>query len=155
MWSCPVINSMPHDNARKSQHLFQRAMSEKNTSPCFWTRSMVPAEWLEVLSAWDAVEPSVKHNYCDTLNEWANNNCLTMFLDGTGPFSSDPVLRRCGWGVAVLHFTDMFAPSLVFGRRGGLLGAKQTVPRSEVRAGIQSLRLAPRKTPLILVSDKK
>ena len=34
-----------------------------------------------------------------------------MFFDGTsGSFSSDPVLRRCGWGVAVLDFTDVFAP---------------------------------------------
>ena len=34
-----------------------------------------------------------------------------------------PVLRRCGWGVAVLHFTDVFAPSLVVGRGGGPLGS--------------------------------
>ena len=72
--------------------------SENSTGPCFWTAGTVPAEWMEVLAAWDAVEPGVEHNSCDTLKEWTNNNCLIMFLDGTGgPFSSDPVLRRCGW----------------------------------------------------------
>ena len=101
---------------------------------------MVPAEWMEVLSARDAVEPRVKHNSCDTLKEWAKNSCVTMVLDGTGgPFSSDIVLRRCGWGVTFLDFNDVFA---------------QTVPRSEVYAEIQALRFA-RKTPLILVSDNE
>ena len=50
-----------------------------------------------------------------------------MFPDGTGgPFSSDRVLRRCGWGVVVPDITDVFAPPLFFGRGGGLPGAKQT-----------------------------
>ena len=40
-----------------------------------------------------------------------------------------PVLRRCGWGVAILDFTDVFAPSLVFARGGGLPGAKQNCPQ--------------------------
>ena len=155
VWSCPVINAIPHDNTRNSQHLFQGAKREKNTSLCFWTSGMVPVEWMEVLPAWDVVEPRVKHNSCDTLKEWAKSNCLIMFLDGTGgPFSSDFVLRRCGWEVAVLDFTDVFAPSLVFGRGGGLLGAKQTVPRSEVHAGLYALRFA-RETPLFLVSENE
>ena len=129
IWSCFVINAIPHDNIRKSQDLFQRAKREKNMSPCFWTRGTVAAEWMEVPAAWEFVEPRVKHNSCDALKEWAKRNCLIMFLDGTGgPFSSDPVLRRCAWE-AVLDFTDVFAPSIVFGRGGGLLGAKQTVSR--------------------------
>ena len=53
-----------------------------------------------------------------------------------------PVLRRCGWGVAVLDFPDVFAPSLVFGRGGGLPGAKQIVPRYEVYAEVQALSFA-------------
>ena len=133
-WSCPVINVNPHDNVRKSQHFFRRAKCEKHTSPYFWTRGMVVAERMEVPAAWDAVEPSVKHNSCDTSKEWAKSNCLITFFDGTGgPFSSDPLLWRCGRGVAVLDFTSVvFAPSLVFGRGGGLPGAKRTVPRSEI-----------------------
>ena len=46
-----VKNAIPHDNLRKSQHLFQRAKSEKNSCLCFWTRGMVPAEWMEVPAA--------------------------------------------------------------------------------------------------------
>ena len=78
----------------------------------------------------EAVEPRVKRNSCDTLKEWAKSTCLIMFFAGTGAlFSSDPVLRRCGCGVAVLDFTDVFAPSVVFGREGGLPGAKQNCPQ--------------------------
>ena len=79
---------------------------------------------------------------------------LIMFLDGTGSlFSGELVLRRCGWGVAVLDFTDVIAPSMVFGGGGGLIGAEQTVARSDMYAGIRALRFAPRKTPLVLISD--
>ena len=53
------------------------------------------AGWMEVSSAWDVVEPRVKHNSCDTLQEWVKSTCLILFLDGAGgPFSSDPVLWR-------------------------------------------------------------
>ena len=111
---------------------------------------------MEVSLAWDVVEPRVKHNSCDMLKEWAKSNCLIMFLDGTGAsFSSGPALRRCGCGVGVLDFTDVFAPSLVFGRGGGLFVAEQIVPRSGVHAGIQVLRYALRKTPLVLISDNE
>ena len=112
------------------------------------TRGMVPAEWMEVPAAWDVVEPCVKHNSCDTLKEWAKSFRLITLLDGTeGPFSSDPVLLRCRWGAAIQDFTDVFAPSVVSP------APTQTVPRSEIYAGIQALRLAPRKTHLVLVSD--
>ena len=38
-------------------------------------------------------------------------------------------------------------------QRSVLPGVKQTVPRSETYAGIQALRNAPRKNPLVLISD--
>ena len=47
IWSCSVINAIPHDNIRKSQHQFWRAKREKNSSLCFWTRDLVPAESME------------------------------------------------------------------------------------------------------------
>ena len=77
-----LLNAIPYDNIRKSHH-FSSARSA-NTSPCFWTRAMVPAGWMEMPAAWDAVEPRVKHSSCDTLKEWAKRNCLIMFLDGKG-----------------------------------------------------------------------
>ena len=46
-----------------------------------------------------------------------------------------------------------FARSLIFGRGGGLFGAKRTVTRSEIYAAIHAFRYAPQKTPLVLISD--
>ena len=75
--------------------------------------------------AWDDVDPCVVHNSCAHLEEWSRKYCLHVFLDGTGgSFTSDPVLRRCGWGVAVLDFTVVSSPSMVFWRSGGLPGVK-------------------------------
>ena len=91
---------------------------------------MVPAEWMEVPAAWDVVEPCVSHNSWAMLEASARSNCMIMFLDGRGAlFPAIPCLGV----VAVLDFTDSFAPSMVFGRGGGLPGVKQTVPRSEIQ----------------------
>ena len=57
--------------------------------------------------------------------------------------------------MAVLDFTDVFAPSMVFDRESGLLCAKQTVPRSEVHAGNEAGRIALGKTTLVLISDNE
>ena len=98
-------------------HLFQRAKREKGSGRCLWTRGTVPSEWMEVPALWDEAEPCVSHNSCAQLKEWAESNFLIMFCHGTcALFSSDLALRRCGWGVAVLDFTDVFVPSMVFGR---------------------------------------
>ena len=101
--------------------------------------SWIAAEWMEVPAAWDVVEPRATHNSCTMLEERARCKCLIM----------------CGWGVAVLDFTGVFAPSMVFGGGGGLRGAKQTVFRSETYAGIQALRCAPRKNPKVLISNNE
>ena len=42
IWSCLVINAIPHVIVGKSEHLFHRAKCENNTSHCFWIRGMVP-----------------------------------------------------------------------------------------------------------------
>ena len=108
IWSGSVITAIPHESVQKSQHLFQRGKREKNTH-FSGPEALSQAEWIEVPAAWEAVDPRVQHNSCDTLKKWAKSNCLIMFLDGTrGLFSSDPVLRRRGLGLAVLDFTIVF-----------------------------------------------
>ena len=133
-WSCPVIHAVPQDDNRKSQHLFQRAKREKNTSPCFWSRGTVPAEWMEVPAPWDAVEPRVKHNSCHTLKEWAKNNCLICsWMERTAPFSVTLFLVAA----AGVWQSSISPVCLAFDRGGSLPGAKQTVATQD---------------PLILVS---
>ena len=107
--------------------------------------SWVPAEWMEVPAAWDVVEPRVTHNSCATLEQWARSDCLIMFLDGTG----EPFFKSSPSGCSGFHRRVR----AVNGRGGGLPGVEQTVPRSEIYAGIGALRSAPRKNPLVLISD--
>ena len=90
---------------------------------------------MEVLAAWDAVDPRVKHNSCDTLKKWAKSNCLIMFLDGTWGLS--PVIPCVG--VVAGEWLFLILPMCLrrpWSSVGGLPGAKQTVTRSEVHAGI-------------------
>ena len=100
---------------------------------------------MEVPAAWDVVEPRVTHNSCATLEQWARSDCLIMFLDGTG----EPFFKSSPSGCSSFH--RRVRP--VNGRGGVLPGVKQTVPKSEIYAGIQALRHAPRKNPLVLISD--
>ena len=59
--------------------------------------SWVPPEWMEVPAAWDVVEPRVAHNSYAALDQWARNNCLIMFLDGTGQsFPASALQLRSG-----------------------------------------------------------
>ena len=110
---------------------------------------MVPAEWMEVLAAWEAVEPRVKRDSCDTLKEWAKSNCLIMFFAGTGALS--PV-TPC-FGVVAGVWLCLISPMCL--RRPWSSAGKvvslvpnKTVPRSEVFAGIEALRYAQHKIPL-------
>ena len=85
------------------------------------------------------------HNSCATLEQWARSNCLIMFLDGT----REPFFKSSPSGCSGFHRRVR----AVNGRGGVLPGVKQTVPRSEIYAGIQALRYASRKNPLVLISD--
>ena len=95
---------------------------------------MVPAKWMEVLAAWDVVEPRVKYNSCDALKERAKNHLLSLFSStGRGALSlAIPCFDDVAGGVAVLDF-----------------------PRSEMCARIQALRFAWREAPLVLISDNE
>ena len=114
---------------------------------------MVPAERMDVPAAWDEVEPSAAHNSCAQLETSAESNCLIMFLHGTGgPFSSDPVFRRCGWEVAVLDFTDVFASSMVFGRVVRLVSQKMSPGRIFLLASKRTF-LLHEETFMVLIFD--
>ena len=73
---------------------------------------VVPAEWMEVPAARDVVEPRRRTTPAQRQNSGREAIVCSCSSTGRGSlFSSDPLLRRCGCGVAVLDFTDVFAPS--------------------------------------------
>ena len=90
---------------------------------------MLPTAWMEVLVAFDEVDACVVHSSTGHFADWAKENCLMFSFDETvDPFSSDPVLGRCGFG----------------GGSAGLV--------SRVREGPGSL-LCATTTPWCLISD--
>ena len=106
-------------------------------------------------AAWDVVEPRVAHNTCAALEEWVRSNCLITFLDGTGEpfFSSDPLLRRCGWRAAVLDFTDVFAPSTA--EEVFPLVSNKPFPELRYTLGFRRFPVLRVKNPLVLMSGNE
>ena len=63
--------------------LEKHAEREGELCRCFWTRGMVPAEWMEVLAVWreEEVDPCVEHTLSRThLEKWSSPTCHAVDL---------------------------------------------------------------------------
>ena len=79
----------------------------------------------------------------------------TYYLDGSGgERSSDPRLRRCGWGAACVDFSEPDCPTLLTGRFGALPASFHSVPRAELFAAVYVLENST-VSKIRLVSDNK
>ena len=79
----------------------------------------------------------------------------TFYLDGSGgSATSDPRLRRCGWGSVVVDCQDLLCPELISGRFGALPESQQTVPRAELYAAVYTLEHCTADR-IVLMSDCK
>ncbi len=126
LWECPKNEGI----TGAKLHLLPRAQAEWREAPSYWLRGLPPIQWVErfceappssriVLSRGSSDEPV------------ALDAGMTIATDGSGgAFSSDPRLRRCGWGFMVLDG----AGQEVCPGRGPLLGWRQTVPLAELAA---------------------
>eukprot|EP00974_Lingulodinium_polyedra_P098286 9526419-Lingulodinium_polyedra.AAC.1 len=104
VWQCPATMQLQLPTVLKSSQLEPLATEAQPQELAFWGRGLIPWPWLGLS------EPS------DTMIVRAFGICAAVaagtvdvadkvvFLDESGgPFSADPRLRRCGWGLALLR----------------------------------------------------
>ena len=158
-WECPILCPPECPAVRDSQHLLPEARLHWRELPVFWLRGLVPksltrppepapAAALVASAAFRGggdfrIGPFQSQEF-----EWAlaphlppDADVAFVFTDGSGgSASSDPRLRRCGFGAALIAPCEEFRP--VSGLAGCLEGPVQTVPRAELRAIIEVCRRA-------------
>ena len=175
IWQCEKNLEINDPIIAKTKDLEMRAAVLGDLSLALWTRGIVPAEE----TACERPDPSPPIVMVEGEGVFTPG---TIYLDGSGgKFTDDPRRRRCGWAAVQLNFDIDQGPhchlkavpvgaekapttstqkdkngQLTQAIFGQLPGAKQTVPRSELNAALQTL-LAMSETPgdLIMVSDCK
>ena len=109
-----------------SQHLVGQAAAEL---PLF------PAKWLRGLLQSDVPEPLSMHYNLNISFSSFDVHGLIIAGDGSGgPDSRDYRTRRCGFGVAILHYSANLEQCKMVGHARGTVPGKQTVPRAEAMA---------------------
>ena len=130
LWECSA-NACSQDIAIKSTQRLQQFVEDDNAM--LWNRGLIGLSLYPKLQETDW-----------SRDFWCGNQELlptvsVFYSDGSGgPDSSDPFIRRCGWG-----FVGLANGHIVFGQGGGLVGPKQTVPRAELFALLQIAKSRP------------
>ena len=138
IWDCPANGASEDKAIGRSEHLKEMAREgcEKGED-CFWLRGLTPKDW---------VTPQEAEEYVAKVGStvWDGG---TYYLDGSGgERTRDRRLRRCGWATVKLKEEG---PGMVEAKYsqaafGSLGGRQQTVPRAELKAAIETLKLCRR-----------
>ena len=152
-WKCPANRDLALCN--KSEHLAKKAILGSETTPCFWLRGLVPADWIKVdpppLSAEPTFVPAsvTTENDARALLRGTSSRPLLACGDGSGgTASSDPRLRRAAWAWALMDNSaspEGNAAHVAAGWSSPLVGdfacgQKQTVNRAELSALLDFLK---------------
>ena len=129
-WTCPHHKESKAPAIVNTQWMVEQAIAP-GAMPCLWSRGLLPARLLtEQIPTPDAV--SIWYVGWHIIGFWPGG---TYYTDGSGgKYSSIPLLRRCGCGIAKID--DAGALTMDFGVYFGLEGSSQTVPRAEMFANI-------------------
>ena len=145
-WQCEVNSLILEPEVVSTQYLYERAMSESETTPCFWNRGIVLMEWT-VLPTLSETQPLFGHGDCSRFKE-----TTVLYTDASvGNHTKDKRLRRVGWAVAAVSAGEV--PDLLAAQCAPLPGAKQSVSRGELFAAVAALKLADPSKPLQIVTD--
>lgn len=156
-WECPKLEdrlsqSGTHFGEAQGIWLAEQATSVRE-APCLWLRGLMPSAF--TLPKDPAI--SVIQQGGISLDQLPTRIPFLVFLDGSGGrFSSDPRLRRCGWGIVVI-IPLPHEYKIVSWVSGTLVGAQteQTVPRSEITALMVALERLPATSSFELFTDNK
>ena len=136
IWTCPANQRIADQRVENTQKYISQAVEGTQQFECLWLRGLLPASLVRVNTPF--VESMELHYVGDApVGRWPPGQ---FFTDSSGgPFSSLPVIRRCGVGIAVLRPTNNDTSngplfSLQWGVFAPLEGVTQTVPRGELYA---------------------
>ena len=135
VYECPWIKGFEDPDIQSTNYLCEEACRVGEETPCFWYRGLVPWNW-----TFGKVEKEVaeKPIYQHQKGPWAPGRWnlpagAIGATDGSGGiFSSDPRVRRVGWGAVI--GTRPQNGRVIQGWAMGTLEGLQTVPRAELRA---------------------
>ena len=104
-WECPVILDLPDEAIISSNHLCQRASEHFQTSPARWLRGITPNQCLQIRAplAERVFGGFGAYSTADAEFKFCSEGLVVYVDESGGNFAKDPLLRRCGWGIAVLR----------------------------------------------------
>ena len=135
IWTCEHNAYIDDPRVSESQELVRQAVDGVESVPCLWLRGLLPVSLVPVNSPM-ILDLHVSFLGAAPRGQWPPG---VYYTDSSGgPFSSYPLLRRCGCGVAVIDMDyDYETPDpapFCWGAFFALPGAVQTVPRGELFA---------------------
>ena len=131
IWCCPVVCESQHLAVKATNHMCQRATAGMPVYPCLWLRGIVPLCMFDIEEPPDVVPVWLLGEAKHLQWPW-NVEGSTIFLDeSAGSHSGSPILRRAGWGLAVIN-DDLSLRAGVYAPLGG----KQ---QTQIRAGLSAL----------------
>ena len=133
-WQCQRNADLPSEHIQQSQHLRDAAVQGAASKACLWLRGLPPkGDTFALPAAGD------QHHPVGSLQWGVRMPAVRAYSDGSGgQHTSDPRLRRCGWGFTLVDQDEVFHA----GAYGTLPGAKQTVTRAEICAAAWALEHA-------------
>jgi ribonuclease HI len=106
LWWCSKVREQQDHAISSTNHLaaFAKAIGDDGLSnasrcPAFWLRGLIPTSWMLPVPA----PPQRIWTYGVFGNDQWNVHQRVVYVDeSAGEFSSNPLLRRCGWGLVML-----------------------------------------------------
>ena len=136
LWTCPALCSTLDEEVLETQTLVYEASRGAEEYQCLWLRGILPRKLVLVHKPFPPL-PCLSFVGMHPVGGWSGGRYYT---DGSGGhFGAFPVLRRCGFSVAVVECEGSQA-SFVWGCFSPLPGSRQSVPRSELYAILTVLR---------------
>ena len=125
-YSCHKLSDVRLQGIEDSQHLVEQAVVELPLLPSKWLRGLLPLETPEPLS--------MKFNYFSFFSCFNVKGMLLAGDSSGGANSRDFRTRRCGFGLAIISFSNDVGDCKLLGHARGDVPGKQTVPRAEAMA---------------------
>ena len=150
-WLCED-NCSIHGNAIDApSHLVNVAKRVGERQQCYWFRGIPVESLFRVDPPPDIVNFQNIGNFADLYIDSSGVPNFHIFSDGSGgKYSSDPLLRRCGWGWAAVTVEP---PHSVLFARWAPLAGRQTVPSAELEAVCDCVEFFDDRFPLTIHID--